>query len=54
MLAAATVLCFIPTLATHLVGIGLFALVYLWQRRRRVHQEMAVRVGPPARATAMR
>lgn len=34
VLAAATVLCFIPTLGTDLAGIGLFVLVYLWQRHR--------------------
>ncbi len=34
VLAVATVLCFVPTLATDLVGIGLFAAVYLWQRHR--------------------
>ncbi|MCS7171836.1 MAG: TRAP transporter permease [Armatimonadetes bacterium] len=54
VLAAATVLCFIPTLATDLVGIGLFALVYLWQRRRRMRQETAMQAGLPARAAAMR
>jgi TRAP transporter 4TM/12TM fusion protein len=34
VLAAATILCFLPTLATDLVGIGLFVLVYLGQRHR--------------------
>lgn len=34
ILAAATVLCFIPTLATDLLGMVLFGFVYLWQRHR--------------------
>jgi TRAP transporter 4TM/12TM fusion protein len=34
VLAVATVLCFIPTLPTDLAGIGLFLLVYLWQRHQ--------------------
>jgi hypothetical protein len=34
----ATVLCFIPTLGTDLAGIGLFVLVYLWQRHKLLRQ----------------
>ena len=50
VLAAATVLCFIPTLATDLAGIGLFILVYLWQRRKLLrHPEQAPwQAGVPA------
>ncbi len=47
VLAAATVLCFVPTLETDLAGIGLFVLVYLWQRHKlRTRPDLA-----PGRAT---
>jgi hypothetical protein len=50
VLAAATVLCFIPTLTTDLAGIGLFILVYLWQRHKllRHPQQAPRRAGVPA------
>jgi len=44
VLAVATVLCFIPTLPTDLAGIGLFLLVYLWQRHQLLRK---TRPAPP-------
>ena len=34
LLAAATVLAFIPSLLTGIAAIGTFAAVYFWQRKR--------------------
>jgi TRAP-type uncharacterized transport system fused permease subunit len=34
LLAIATVLAFIPTIATGIAALGLFGAVFLWQRRR--------------------
>ena len=39
VLAAATVLAFIPTIATDVAGIAIFAGVYLWQRRKLSRQQ---------------
>jgi len=36
VLAAATVLAFIPTIGTDIAAFALFAAIYLWQRKRAV------------------
>jgi hypothetical protein len=45
LLALATALALIPFATTTVVAVGIFALVYLWQRRRVVGW-LLVRAGP--------
>jgi TRAP transporter 4TM/12TM fusion protein len=46
LLAAATVLAFIPSLATGIPAIAIFALVYFWQRRRADHKALRPKEQP--------
>lgn len=49
VLAAATILCFVPTLSTDLLGVALFLLVYLRQRHRWLRASEGSLAGFPAK-----